>query len=281
MSAKIITSFLTCLACLLFAFEAQAQQGLNAGGLAGTYVTGHRFGGRSITLKEDGTYSEGSGSCTSTTEESGKYRFSDGVLRFTILKYTGKQNDDDAEEVDLFDPQARKEFFGYGDEEKVEPLTTEYSLLPVKWGERIYLIYEHDLQDFSNAINLGLEPRPSLSSEPYYGSFFLREGDEQKGVSGKPSLPAEWQSFLLGEPVRGEIVAIEEQGEDKIGIINRGRQDGLKVGMKLISKDEEPTPWSKEGIVLAVEETTAKVQIFDLKVGDTVSTRYVPKDIHR
>jgi hypothetical protein len=251
-----------------------AQQVLTVSELAGTYVAGHNFGGSSINLQADGTYSQDSGACTMATKRSGKYFLSDGIVRFTILKYTGVQFSDESKEIDLFNPEARKEFFGYGNDERVEPLTTEFSLVPVKWGERVYLIDDSDLRDFSNAINLGLEPRPELRSEPYYGSFFLREGDLQKSVTGKPSLPAEWQTFLLSKPVTAKIVAIETQDKTQIATINRGSRDGLKVGMKLLVKEQEPSPWSRVGEILSVEKRTAKVQVDDLKVGDILSSKY-------
>jgi hypothetical protein len=158
MIAKIFTLVLLFLIGLLATPNISAQERLDASELVGSYYAGHNFGGSSIKLKADGNYSEGSGSCTFTTEETGKYVLSDGVLRYTILKYTGKQNGDE-QEVDLFNSQNRKEFFGYHGDEEDEPLRTEFSMFPIKWGERFYLIYESDLKNFSNAVNLGLEPR--------------------------------------------------------------------------------------------------------------------------
>ena len=275
MIGKTMESFLLFVVCLTFTVSVSAQQTLSVNELAGTYVAGHNFGGSSITLEADGTYSQNSGACTMATKESGKYLLSDGVIRFTILKYTGVQFSDESKEIDLFNDEARKEFYGYRDGEKVEPLKTEFTLLPVKWGERIYLIDEDDLKDFSNAINLGLEPRNELRSEPYYGQFYLRESDLSKSASGKPSLPTEWQSFILSKPVTAKIVAVEPQGKTKIATINRGSRDGLKVGMKLLVKEQEPSPWGKEGEILSVEERTAKVQVEDLKVGDILNSKYV------
>jgi len=275
MTTRIIQSSLLFIVCLGFTTNLSAQQVLSASELAGTYVAGHNFGGSSINLQADGTYSRDSGACTMATKESGKYFLADGVIHFTILKYTGVQFSDESKEIDLLNPEARKEFFGYKDDEKVDPLKTEFSLLVVKWGERVYLIDESDLRDFSNAVNLGLEPRPELRSEPYYGSFFLREGDLQKNVSGKPSLPSEWQTFLLSKPVTAKIVSLEAQDKTQVATINRGSQDGLKVGMRLLVKKQVPFLWSSGGEILSVEKRTAKVQVQDLKVGDILSSKYV------
>ena len=280
MITKNFNSLLLITICLLFTADISAQQVFSANELAGTYFAGHDFGGSSIELKADGTYSQGHGSCTYSTEESGKFYISNGVVRFTIAKYTGKQFSDEEKEVDLFDAKARKKFFDYDDDD-IEPLETEFSLVPIKWGERIYLIYESALKDFSNAVNLGVEPRAEMRSEHYFGAFFLREGDEQKIVSGKPTLPAEWQPFLLSKPVNAKIVAAEKQGEDTLGIIDRGRSDGLKAGMILLGKDEQPSLFSSQGVVVSVEEKSAKILIFDLKVGDTVNSKYAAKNPYK
>jgi len=271
---------LLCLICLLIRVNLATQQTLSPSELAGTYYAGHNFGGSSITLKADGSYSDSSASCTFTTEESGTYLLSDGVLQFKILKYTGKQNGSE-QEVDLFDSQARREFFGYRDDEKVVPLKTEYALLPLKWGERIYLVDEKDLGNFTSAINFGLEPRSEMRSEPYYGSFYLRQGDEQKEVSGSPPLPEKWLALLLSKPVTATIVGIEGDGQERVATINKGSRAGLKVGMKLIGKDEEPSPWSATGL-FSVEAKSAKMRVGpESKIGDKLTTKYERKDFYR
>jgi hypothetical protein len=269
---------LLCLLCLLVRVNLATQQTLSPSELAGTYYAGHNYGGSSITLRADGSYSDNSGSCTLTTEESGTYLLTDGVLQFKILKFTGKQNGSE-QEVDLFDPQARREFFGYRDDEKLEPLKTEYALLLLKWGERIYLVDEKDLGNFTSAINFGLEPRGELKSEPYYGSFYLREGDVQKEVTGRPSLPEKWLAFLLHKPVVATIVDIEEDGQERIATIDKGSRAGLKAGMKLVGKDEEPSPWTITAL-FSVEAKSAKMRVGpEAKVGDKLSTKYERKDL--
>ena len=280
MIPSIKASLLSGAMLFLLAVNTAAQPTPSPAELAGSYYAGHRFGGSSISLKADGTYSDNSSSCTFTTEESGTFLISDGAVHFKILKYTGRQNGGE-QEADLFEPQARKEFFGYRDNEEVTPLKTDYTLLPVMWGERIYLIGEKGLGDFANAINLGLEPRGEMSSEPYYGSFYLRQGDEQRDVSESPSLPKEWLTFLLRKPVTATIVSIEGDGRERTATINKGRRAGLKVGMRLIGKDEEPSPWSPTELI-SVEERSATIQVGpESKVGDKLTTKYERKDIYR
>jgi hypothetical protein len=238
------------------------------------------FGGGSVTLGSDGTFHNDSGSCTFTTQESGTYVLSQGTLSFKISKYTGTHNGAD-QEVDLSSAKSRREFFQYTEDEKDEPLKTEFTLFPIKWGERTYLIYENDLGDFTNAINLGLEPRDSGPQLSYYGMFFLRKGDEEKPANGKPSLPPKWQALLLSQPIIATIVRVEakEDAKEKVQVatIDKGSADGVKVGMKFIAKDQDPAFWSDDGIVLSVEATSAKVQVYDRLVGEVLTTKYVRK----
>lgn len=281
MFTKISKLFLLFTICFLFSINISAQQVFGINELAGSYFTGTDFTSNLIELKTDGTYITKHGSCTYSTEDSERFYVSSGLVHFTRLKYTGRQFSHRKKKINLFDANARKKFFDYDDDEAVEPLETEFSLVPIKWDERIYLIFESDLKDFSNAVNLGVEPRSEIRPELWFGSFFLRVGDEEKSISGKPTIPIEWQSFLLNEPVTAKIVSTEKQGEDNLGVIDRGSRDGLKVGMTLASKDEEPSPFSREGVVVSVEEESAKILIFDLKVGDTVKSKYVPKQTYK
>lgn len=278
MIAKLNRLSLVCFCVLLFMAQALAQQQeFTPNGLAATYGVGHRFGGSSLTLEADGRYSIESGDCTMEYFDSGTYTHSAGVLHFTILKQTAKGRGGERE-INLLDPNGRKEVFGNSESGEIP---RAFKLLPVKWSERVYLIYESDLNNFANAINLGLEPRSELSSEPYYGSFYLRRGDEQKKVSGSPSLPEKWQSFLLSKAIVTTVVSLDGDGREKIATVNKGSRDGLKVGMRLLAQDEEPSPWSGAEII-SVEEKSAKVRIgADLKVGDKLGTKYERRDIYR
>jgi len=39
---------------------------------------------------------------------------------------------------------------------------------------------DEETNAFADAINLGVEPRPVLTTQEIYGEFFLRDGDENK-----------------------------------------------------------------------------------------------------
>lgn len=274
---------LICLAVLLFVVPSLARQAQVFKKFAGTYVTGHDFGGSTLTLDADGSFSEWSGSDDGTNVfTSGTYTLSDGRLRFSTLKQTGKRRDE-GQEFNLLDSRRRTEFF-----QRDVPVEREFMKLPLEWSGRVYLLDEEELKNFANAVNLGIEPRASLTSysylSPWYGSFFLRSGDEQKKVDGNPPLPEKWLPFLLSKPVTATVISIEEAKRYQFGAtftatIDKGSRDGLKVGMRLLTGGEKPSPWGGTEVI-SVEETTAKIRAepvrSELKVGDKISSRYEP-----
>ncbi|REK11910.1 MAG: hypothetical protein DWQ37_12875 [Planctomycetota bacterium] len=109
-------------------------------------------------------------------------------------------------------------------------------LLPIRWGDRHYLIPPGDVVAFCNAVNDGREPR-----DAGWGGFLLRVGDEAKPVKGFPRVPARYAAYLLAKPVRAEIVAIGKStpaqdafsGRATQVTINKGTNAGLRVGMTL------------------------------------------------
>jgi hypothetical protein len=60
-----------------------------------------------------------------------------------------------------------------------------------------------DFPNFIDAINLGFEPRAVDGYRPLYGFIFLREGDENKSVQGRPSLPIHSPSDVSSGPISG------------------------------------------------------------------------------
>src|SRR5215216_3837402 len=111
---------LLCLSGLLSAISSSARQEGVYKKFAGTYVTGHDFGGGSLTLDADGRFSEGGGSDDGTQiSTSGTYKLSDSRLLFTIVKHTGRLRNED-KEFNLLDPQDRKEMFGNSGDGKIK-----------------------------------------------------------------------------------------------------------------------------------------------------------------
>ncbi|MCL2709564.1 MAG: hypothetical protein FWE95_01685 [Planctomycetaceae bacterium] len=105
---------------------------------------------------------------------------------------------------------------------------------PIRWGERIYLIPTYRVIEFCNAVNSGGEPRNRT-----YGRFYLRRGDEEKEVKGKPELSEEFMPYLLDKPVDATIASVEKIHEKDrhqniaTVVVNKGKNDGLLPGMEL------------------------------------------------
>src|SRR5215510_7218496 len=142
--------------------------------------------------------------------------------------------------------------------------------IPIRWGERHYLIGTDELLDFANSINAGIETESYLRGSYH---FFLKLGDEEKAVSGEPSLPKEYLRYLLPHPITARISSVDtthdnndisdyDQTHDEHGYdlttvtVGAGRTDGLLEGMTLYIKDP---PLDDEAVVTRVSEHTAQV----------------------
>jgi len=248
------------------------QRQSNSASLVGTYYIGHNFGGSTLVLNADGSYEKTSHDCTTEYFQSGSYVLSAKGLRFQIRKYTASGNGSNVE-MNLLDLDQLKEVFGK-DSKAIE---TEFDLVPVRWSDRSYLIDVQDLGNFANAINLGLEPRARLSAEPYYGSFYLRSGDERKKVSGYPELPQDWLLILLKKPVTGTVVAVRGEADATLITIDKGRKNGLRAGMRLLAQNEEPSLWGGAQIVSVTNSSAIVRTGRGITLGDKLTTKYISR----
>ena len=136
-------------------------------------------------------------------------------------------------------------------------------LVPVRWGERRYLIADDELLRFVNDVNGGLEPRGDV-----HGSNLLRRGDEAKPVEGKPELPKEAAELLLDQPVEGTLVTVHESSIETIdewkfrmtvATIDRGADDRLRVGHLLHFNGRE-SGWA-DATVIELFAHSARIRI--------------------
>lgn len=102
---------------------------------------------------------------------------------------------------------------------------TASRLVPVAWGELQYLVAEDDMLAFCRAVAEGVEPRAGS-----FGGPLLRRGDWDVPVTGTPGVPAEFERYLRLVSLRGNVIAVAENGE---GTIDIGTADGLREGMEL------------------------------------------------
>ena len=269
---KLIRFCAFCLTLLTLAPPTSAQENPRPVELVGSYFAGHRYGGSRLTLKPDGHYIMESSDCTMAYVNSGRYSVSDGVLSFTILKDTARSFGG-GKTVNLLNRKERKKFYG---DEKPDPIDTRFLLRVITWGQRVYLMEEDRMASFARAINLGIEPRENRSYEPWFGSFYLREGDEARAVTGHPSLPAEQLRFILEKPITATITSISTEDNQKIATLDRGSKDGLQIEMYLVpEKDEVDYVMSLQTYwVFSLDETSAKVRIYGpVSVGDKLTTK--------
>jgi hypothetical protein len=127
-------------------------------------------------------------------------------------------------------------------------------VLPVVWGERMYLVSEDQLAAFASAVNLGEEPRSVV-----WGSFLMRKGDEQREAYGLPSLPPAQQRLIHQTPLEVGVVSaspLPRPGNPSFECryrleLDHGADDGLAAGMELRTTG----PQAEDRIKL--EQTTA------------------------
>ncbi len=76
---------------------------------------------------------------------------------------------------------------------------TPTDFIPVRWGERLYLVPKDDGKRFCDDVIQGWEPRSDA-----HGFYYLRRGDWGKKVKGLPNVPNEWRPFLQKKPTEPE-----------------------------------------------------------------------------
>jgi len=91
-----------------------------------------------------------------------------------------------------------------GDGSGFDPGTFATDVMPVRWGERRYLIPRDRMIEFVNAVNFGSEPR-----EHTHGVFLLAQGDEAKPVSGLPELPEALRARIRQKPLIVGLSSVE------------------------------------------------------------------------
>jgi hypothetical protein len=75
-------------------------------------------------------------------------------------------------------------------------------LVPIAWADRQYLIPPDRIAEFASAINHRDEPRPTMG-----GRFLLRQGDNDKPVTGLPALPPSVQAHVRREAIEVRVAS--------------------------------------------------------------------------
>lgn len=223
--------------------------------LKGDYYLGNGFAdNQKLHLSQDGTFSFLSAGSFLNAKVEGSYSVENGVVVLSPKTLSSHENNQDTDvKVDRVDDYSR--------------YPTRF--LPVRWGERLYLVNESEIISFINSINLGSEPRKEV-----YGTYYLRWGDEKKPTTARyPELPEQWMSYLLKESINGCIVDVKG---GKVAVINFGSNQGLKVGMVVGARKNRRSQWVALKIV-QVSKETAKAELENntnkIEIGYEVTTR--------
>lgn len=130
-------------------------------------------------------------------------------------------------------------------------------LVVVRWSDRVYLVPESHLGEFTWAVNAGVEPR-KRSTEFDWQTGFLRDGDELKPVQGRPGLPASFLSKLVGHEIAAKVVRAEKaspkEGEFTWIKLDAGRRQGVFPGTRFFPKGKGSVGDAR---VVAVSENAA------------------------
>lgn len=250
---------------------------------AGRYVYSSGFVGAVYNIADDGKFEFNTFSdcCDPVWRETGIFTLIDNQLHFKISRKT-------LNSYDLLDPKQATEAFrklynDKGPEVIAGDIETEYDVQIVKWGDRTYLIEPHRLYLFAAAVNFGVEPRARIINNNYLTTrFYLRRGDEDKAVSGKPSLPEPFKSYLQDSPLKTTVTKIESLEKANIYTVNRGSADGVKVGMAFIGENVEPD-YDNLLWVISTEEKSSKVKsysifrAFNYEVNSNLTSKIIEK----
>jgi len=143
-----------------------------------------------------------------------------------------------------------------------------FTLQPLVWGERHYLIGANEAKDFCDDVVTSREPKQGP------GPYYLREGDETRPVSGRPRTSAGELPCTVPPDLTAHIVAI---GPDELGL-DIGRAEGVSEGMPFWPAGS--TGYYSAMVALRVGEHTSTLYLSTLEkkplVGWAVTTRPRP-----
>jgi len=138
--------------------------------------------------------------------------------------------------VSFGDDRVRLSFTFPNNREGFQGISPEF--IPVSWGPRRYLIPPQKMIEFCNSVNANDEPRHDI-----HGLHLIRWGDEKKPVQGWPTVPAEFERYLLKKPIATEIVAVgtpnlrpslaDWKFKDTPVTLKGGKDIGLRPGMEM------------------------------------------------
>ena len=170
--SKLVFSVLStaCLVPVESLSHPEARDNKTLGGISGSYYYGNGLGTN----------------CSLVVKSEGRFSF---VWRGCLGLYGRNQGGAKVVKDHLIlTPEQPNESEGFGG--------TPTDFIPIRWGDRLYLVPKDAGKGFCDAVNRGWEPGSGS-----HGNFYLRRGDDGKKVTGLPKVPNEWESLLQKEQV--------------------------------------------------------------------------------
>ncbi|MCA9249967.1 MAG: hypothetical protein R3E58_00065 [Phycisphaerae bacterium] len=212
------------------------------------FLHSNGYGGATIELNPDQTFEFTLGECTYYQKCLGGFTLDSGVI---VLESDGRY-------PSLFSKLHDRNIVA------VEWRTRR--VVPIEWGERLYLVDEDKVVEFCNNVNAGYEPRSELVGWPY----FLRDGDWQKPANGKPKLPKKYSEYLADGSFEAKVVKQNEYVLE----LDKGFEDGVRVGMQMWAEFEDK---QKHTTVMEIVTVGPKSAVAEVRggrwpmAGETVS----------
>ncbi len=161
-------------------------------------------------------------------------------------------------------------------------------LVPVRWGDRRYLLRPSELPAFCNSVNNGTE------SAHRSRSFFVDHGECR--VSGLPELPTEFAERLRAAPLTTRVARVIDEpvpdeepsrsGWTRTRVqLDAGSRDGLRTWTELFVVEPEMSGWVE--LARIDDESSEAIIRFESRDGSTpwkgaiLSTRPKPQDPRR
>lgn len=150
------------------------------------------------------------------------------------------------------------------------------SIVPVRWGERVYLLPHQRIYEFVLAVNRGFEQLPMLG-----GGRFL---NNQKAIQGLPELPEPYRAALRQKAIEAKILRVSKTDNRILGVkpmclmryevtIDQGASAGLGKGEMLAVV--EPKDAYEDLTLESVSEAEATGSI-SIMENDCADPRHIP-----
>ncbi|GJM25179.1 MAG: hypothetical protein DHS20C16_15940 [Phycisphaerae bacterium] len=202
--------------------------------LIARFSCGSGYEGEVFDLKGDGSFDFTHYSCTFSQKCSGQYKLESGVV---VLTADGSY----------------PSLFAKFKNSRLKPVKWRTRrLVPLAWGDRMYLIEEGGHVEFCNQVNEGWEPRNRI-----HGRFLLRTDDWEIPVNEKPGLPNEYTDHLIDAPCEAKVLSQKEH----VLRLDKGSREGVFVGMRLAAHPKGKIAFRSSIEVVSVKQNTAVAEV--------------------